>query len=153
MLRLLAIYPNSWSVTSGPCARIGDLCHTPKRLSTASVHATRQAGHRAGDSIAPDALVPNSFRTRGFSSSPRLRTRRVQVKREWRRGLTASTATWRYVVDPGNRVVALRGVATRRRSRRCQRPPLLGKVARRKDRPPGLLFIKTLARRRSPSNG
>ena len=90
---------------------------------------------RADDSVAPAALVPSSLRTRGFSSSPRLRTRRVQVKREWRRGFTASTATWPYVVDPGNRVVALRGTATRRRPRRRQRPPLLGKAVRRKDRP------------------
>ena len=110
------------------------------RSSTASVHATRHVGHRADDSVAPAALVPSSLRTRGFSSSPRLRTRRVQVKREWRRGFTASTATWRATVDPGNRVVALRGTATRRRPRRRQRPPLLGKAVRRKDRPSGFVI-------------
>ena len=92
----------------------------------------------------PASLVPSSLRTRGFNSSPRLRTRRVQVKREWRRGFTASTATWRYVVDPGNRVVALRGTAMRRRPRRRQRPPLLGKAVRRKDRPSGFVIHQSV---------
>ena len=40
------------------------------RSSTASVHATREVGHRANDSIAPAALVTNSFRTRGFIHCP-----------------------------------------------------------------------------------